>query len=282
MRALLVHLALAALPLCGCEMSDGDPPDDEAADAVADLAGASPDQAVALSDGGVRDLASPLAADLAQAGPCPEHMALVGGTVCIDVYEARLVERRDGGELPWPPTHAPDGIDVRAVVVPGTPPQGYISGAQAEKACQKASKRLCTVDEWLAACRGPQKTTYPYGNTYIKGACNEGRAVHPVVQLFGANEPNLWDNKHLNDPKINEQANTVASGGQYAQCVSAWKVFDLHGNLHEWVSDPNGTFKGGFYVDAKLNGAGCLYTTTAHTFSYHDYSTGFRCCAAPK
>ena len=35
----------------------------------------------------------------------------------------------------------------------------------------------------------------------------------------------------------------------------------------------------GFYADAKLNGPGCTYATTAHEFTYHDYSTGFRCCA---
>ena len=36
-----------------------------------------------------------------------------------------------------------------------------------------------------------------------------------------------------------------------------------------------------FYVDAVRNGPGCLYTTTAHALPYHDYSTGFRCCADP-
>ena len=30
------------------------------------------------------------------------------------------------------------------------------------------------------------------------------------------------------------------------------------------------------------DGAGCLYATTAHAQSYHDYSTGFRCCADPR
>mgnify|MGYP001949009428 CR=1 FL=1 len=59
-------------------------------------------------------------------------------------------------------------------------------------------------------------------------------------------------------------------------------TYDLHGNLHEWIADPAGTFKGGFYVDAVINGSGCAYTTTAHTFDYHDYSTGFRCCADPE
>jgi hypothetical protein len=36
---------------------------------------------------------------------------------------------------------------------------------------------------------------------------------------------------------------------------------------------------GGFFMDTHLNGEGCDYRTTAHDFSYHDYSTGFRCCA---
>jgi len=50
------------------------------------------------------------------------------------------------------------------------------------------------------------------------------------------------------------------------------------GNLHEWTADPNGSFKGGYYMDTHKNGDGCFYTTTAHGPSYHDYSTGFRCC----
>ena len=53
------------------------------------------------------------------------------------------------------------------------------------------------------------------------------------------------------------------------------------GNLHEWVADPSGTFYGGYYQDvsSKGHGEGCGYLTTAHEARYHDYSTGFRCCA---
>ena len=50
------------------------------------------------------------------------------------------------------------------------------------------------------------------------------------------------------------------------------------GNLHEWIEDPRGTFRGGFYLDTRHNGEGCTYATTAHSVKYHDYSTGFRCC----
>ena len=50
------------------------------------------------------------------------------------------------------------------------------------------------------------------------------------------------------------------------------------GSYDEWTADPNGTFRGGYYVDTVINGPGCLYTTTAHDTSYVSFSTGFRCC----
>jgi len=34
-----------------------------------------------------------------------------------------------------------------------------------------------------------------------------------------------------------------------------------------------------YYLDTTLNGDGCNYRTVAHAHDYHDYSTGFRCCA---
>jgi len=171
---------------------------------------------------------------------------------------------------------------VRAVVAQGMIPQGYISGTQAAAACAAAGKRLCTSVEWLAACQGVAKATYPYGgHTHKPGACNDAYQGHPVVKYFGTNV-GIWDSKHMNDPGINKQAGTVAKGGAFAGCKGAHGVFDMHGNLHEWVSDTAGTFRGGFYADAKINGPGCTYKTSAHAMGYHDYSTGFRCCASAK
>ena len=89
----------------------------------------------------------------------------------------------------------------------------------------------------------------------------------------------VWDMEHMNDPGINQQSNTVERGGSNPACVSWWGAYDMHGNVHEWVDDPDGTFRGGFYADAEINGPGCTYRTTAHDTSYHDYSTGFRCCS---
>ncbi len=215
-------------------------------------------------------------------GPCPPSMALVDDAFCIDRYEATLEERQsDGAWVAASPYLTVSGRTVRASVGPGRVPQGYLSGDQAEAACAASGKRLCTTDEWLSACRGPDDTTYPYGDAYVAGACNDDYdGGHPVVDYFGTSN-GIWNGTHMNDPGINQQPGTVAAGGAFAACVSAWGVHDLHGNLHEWVDDASGTFRGGFYADAAINGAGCGYRTTAHGRAYHDYSTGFRCCADP-
>jgi hypothetical protein len=34
-------------------------------------------------------------------------------------------------------------------------------------------------------------------------------------------------------------------------------------------------------MDTYQNGEGCEYRTIGHPLDYHDYSTGFRCCADP-
>ena len=206
-------------------------------------------------------------------------MSLVNDTFCIDQYEGALEERN--GEGTWEPSSPYLTVGtrtVRAVPAAGMTPQGYISGAEAQAACAASGKRLCSSTEWLAACRGPNNTTFPYGNAHITGACNDAYSGHPVINYFGTST-GVFDSVHMNDPGINQQPNTVARGGEFAQCVTPTGIYDMHGNLHEWVSDAAGTFRGGFYADASLNGAGCTYATTAHDFVYHDYSTGFRCCA---
>ncbi len=229
--------------------------------------------------------------DAAEAGsPCPPEMAYVrtDGGVCVDLYEGALVVKiADGGESPWPFYDSIDTVDasaIRAIPAKGIFPQGYISQVQATAMCAHSGKRLCTFDEWTAACRGQpdHDYVYPYGDTYDSTACNEGR-TSPIIRLFGPNP--TYSYQELNDPQCDQLDAGLARGGDYAKCESTYGAFDMHGNLHEWIDDspnPNdptyGSFMGGFFVDAKLNGPGCEYQTTAHAKTYHDYSTGFRCC----
>lgn len=222
-------------------------------------------------DSGPADDGAPTddSASTGTSGGCPSEMARVGA-VCVDRWEAAI----EG----WSPYEVPSGGV--AVSAAGRVPQGYISAEVAEAACAAAGKRLCTSEEWLLACSGGERT-YPYGNDYDPAACNtEYAGAHPVCDYFGTCD-GVWDTAHMNDPGINQQPGTESAAGAFAACRTPEGVFDLHGNLHEWVADTDGSFRGGFYADAALNGTGCAYVTTAHDRVYHDYSTGFRCCAAP-
>ena len=214
------------------------------------------------------------------AQPCPADMVLVAESYCVDRWEGSLVEITASGERPFPATHRVEDRLVRARSAPGVMPQAYLSGAEAQRACEMAGKRLCTAWEWWRACAGRKKTIYPYGTMHVPGRCNEERSLHPVMQLYGADAgPEVWYVEPMNNPAINEQSATVAVTGARRQCVSENGLFDMIGNVHEWTSDPAGTFHGGAYSGQIA--LGCQYITTAHGFSYHDYSTGFRCCSDP-
>jgi formylglycine-generating enzyme len=244
---------------------------------------------------------------------CPPDMVAAAGRFCIDRFESALADADTGAALSpyYPPASgqalalfaswsaareaAPSGslghrlelpapglVGGRAVAraSAGAVPSGYVSGRDAALACAAAGKRLCREAEWVTACRGERQTNFPYGHAYRQGACNVFREDHPARLLHGA-----ASRGHL-DPRLNLVE--VASGpllrktGETATCASKWgddAVFDMVGNLDEWIDDPRGTFVGGFY--ARATRAGCDARVSSHGASYFDYSTGIRCCGDP-
>jgi formylglycine-generating enzyme required for sulfatase activity len=219
----------------------------------------------------------------ARGGACPPEMATIDAAAagtrgyCIDRWEASLVAVP--GDRAISPYEMVNGRHLRAVSRPNVFPQAYISRNEAEAACKASRKRLCTDEEWLHACRGRHPTTFPYGNDRHPGWCNDtGKAPLGVIH------PDLGEAAYasfsaMNDPRLNQVAGSLARTGSHARCRNGYGVYDMVGNLHEWTADPGGTFRGGYYLDTKQNGDGCGYRTTAHDATYHDYSTGFRCCA---
>jgi hypothetical protein len=217
---------------------------------------------------------------------CPSDMAPIGRSYCIDRYEASLVQvLPDGTERNWPYYEVlPGDVVVRAASSAGVYPQGYISGVQAREACERSGKRLCKPNEWRSACMGPKKTVFPYGNERQTGRCNDnGRSGMQLLNPRLDDKPQhrwMWGYAgNMIDPRLNQLEGTLTRTGEREECTNEYGVFDMVGNLHEWVDDPDGTFQGGYYLDTHLNGDGCYYRTTAHPMSHFDYSTGFRCCA---
>lgn len=244
--------------------------------------------------------------DAAPRPPCPEDMARIDMT-CIDRYEAHLVRRGPGGERTRHPhfLRPEEGIVYEARSEPGVFPQAYISRVESAAACAEAGKRLCTRSEWQRACRhrthGRADAVYPYGDRFQPQRCNTDKP-HLLTLRFGA-DAGRWRYAQFNDPALDQEPGFLAKTGAHEGCAGDLGVYDLVGNLHEWVSDPadaafearlrgegirrsfqywspgNAVFMGGFYSTHGELGPGCTFTTIAHDAGYHDYSTGFRCCA---
>ncbi len=247
------------------------------------------------------------------AGRCPPDMVDIGHRFCIDRYEDVLVDVATGRDISpyyhptrqaarsafgiWQKKHLDDEtergrsmavpappswelgqeIEPKAVVRAGAVPNGYLDALTAGRACAAAGKRLCTPAEWVTACRGEANRKFPYGTSYEAGKCNVFREAHPAAVLHANASID-----HL-DPRLN----LVTVGGRpllrptgaTASCKSQWgddAVYDMVGNLDEWVDADGGLFLGGFY--SRNTREGCDARVSAHPEEYYDYSLGVRCC----
>jgi hypothetical protein len=175
----------------------------------------------------------------------------------------------------WQRTHA---FDARAVSRAGVVPQAYVSYPVAKSACESASKRLCTRDEWVLACKGQAGTKFPYGDSFDRAKCNVWGYVHPGVALhqgatFGHRDP------RLNLVMEGADAPLIRRTGATLSCASQWSgeaIYDMVGNVDEWVEGERPEFVGGFYARSTSNG--CEARVTNHAPMYYDYSIGVRCC----
>ncbi len=240
-------------------------------------------------------------------------MVLVAERFCIDRYEASMVDDRTG--LAFSPYYPPNleemrkAVDgqrwglaalgkqqlrppvpllpewqrspnakARAVSRPHVTPQGYVSKPTAGAACRAAGKRLCKLEEWQLACRGERGTKFPYGPRYVDKACNVHQPQHSAAMLYGDPSLGHWD------PRLNQ---LVVAGspllkptGDTPSCRSPWGddgIYDMVGNLDEWVDDKKATFAGGFYARDTVRG--CDARVSEHPPPFFDFSTGLRCCS---
>lgn len=246
-------------------------------------------------------------------------MVLVDNRFCVDRYELTLVDDKSGQSLsPHYPVlsdyreflaarqreaerlELTDAGSSASVPMPELPefqssgsvkpkatsrarvvPNGHLTMAVAKAACENAGKRLCLLEEWRHACRGEKGEKFPYGPDYRPRQCNVFREEHPGRVLFGNFSVGMQDPRMgtVEGPK----GPLLRSTGETASCASRWgndAIFDMVGNLDEWVDEAEGTFVGGFFSRATKEG--CDTIVTAHGASYRDYSLGARCCKDAK
>ena len=253
----------SALPSCGGSEDQGGK--DSAADTapgggggcVDDTGGGggpAPDTAPGETAQGSTGDTAPVVVDTS--GLCPEGMVPVENQFCIDAFEA---SRPDA-------TSTSTGSDESmAVSVGGVTPWKVYSLEEAEAACQAAGKRLCEPEEWYQACTGPEEYTYTYGDTYVADACN-GIDTHCECD----------DGEHY-EGCYSEcgGAYYMVATGSMSDCTNGYGVYDMSGNLWEYVAGAaDDEVRGGAY--------NCGDSAATHQCGFEltwtPSARGFRCC----
>ena len=102
---------------------------------------------------------------------------------------------------------------------------------QAQATCEAQGKRLCTDSEWTTACEGPDRTPYPDG--YVRGSCN-------VDQPYIMPDDQAFVNPATRAQEIERLSQSEPSGVR-EECVSYYGIYDLTGNVDEWVVNEKGS-----------------------------------------
>ena len=149
--------------------------------------------------------------------------------------------------LPWP--NEPNAI-----------PTTSVTRDEASALCATKGKRLCNELEWERACKGPDSTTYEYGDVYRKDVCETGEAIEQA-----AHRP----------------------AGEHALCKTGFGVSEMHGGVFEWTSSSwsrggakdtvQGVLRGGNSVAGEL--VGRCANAIARAPGKKSTTMGFRCCA---
>ncbi len=159
----------------------------------------------------------------------------------------------------------------------GVRPSVSVTFEEARDLCSSEGKRLCSAQEWTVACEGPEHRPYPHGFKRDPEACNYDKD-YIIPDDFA------YQNPLTRSAEIARVSQSEPSGSRKS-CVSSAGVFDMTGNVDEWVLNEGGSpqgpefesgLKGGYWGPVRNR---CRPMTTDHNHWHHGYQIGFRCCS---
>lgn len=160
----------------------------------------------------------------------------------------------------------------------GELPALLVSWGDAAKLCEGLGKRLCTESEFNFACEGEEMLPYTYGYTRDATACN-------IDKPYRKREKKLVKYARcMQKPECKaelEKLDQRLPTGSMPRCVSPFGVYDLNGNINEWVVRPKQKYpnrsglKGGWWGPVRGR---CRPTVGFHKEDDYGYEEGFRCC----
>lgn len=175
--------------------------------------------------------------------------------VCVDTYE-------------WPNRR-------------GEKPITLVQWTEARRHCESVGKRLCDEEEWLFACEGEAMRPQVYGWVRDPSKCLIDRPYRKRSRAL-----KRWEPCHA-DPECRahfEFLDQRQPSGSFPECVNEFGVYDLNGNVNEWVNLPGKKYpdrsglKGGWWGPVRNR---CRPTVTFHKEDDWGYEAGFRCCKTP-
>ena len=165
----------------------------------------------------------------------------------------------------------------------GGHPVWMLDWSQAQATCESKGKRLCTATEWTAACEGPDKTPFPYGWERDHDKCNmdsfyiDPRKPGPKAQFFFYSKDPALAFKELS------RLDQSVPSGSMETCKSGFGVYDMPGNVDEWVVNDEAPHEKSKWAGLKGGAWGhvrsqCRPETFSHEPEFTYYFVGFRCC----